>query len=326
MAKTGSPWGKTHSKSKIEEWLQVRQKFKPAKVRPSLLFAALQEVVTEVKEIVSSKASHDEVDTSVPGMLKKKGVLHKVALEYVQPPHISKAVVDASVWKTNAKGNPDRVEKPTNVTQPIAIKSEMCQNDAPPKSTVQQAVEKPSWQVKNGFSQADIVPDQLSMRSIDTLALLQAFKKQRKGQRKIARRSRSTAEVSRVTKVDARGGTLSTSNAQAVNVRVKDEGRSAPSRSGGSLIHAATANTSLNDADARGSMQTTENGKSQVTGSLSLQSLDILNLSSRTGTSPDQSSLLSMDSQAKPTENSELVSRPPTPSSIIEWRSPLTEY
>jgi hypothetical protein len=67
MAKTGSPWGKTHSKSKIEEWLRVRQKFKPAKVRPSLLFAALQEVVTEVKEIVSSKASHDELDTSVPG-------------------------------------------------------------------------------------------------------------------------------------------------------------------------------------------------------------------------------------------------------------------
>jgi bifunctional pyridoxal-dependent enzyme with beta-cystathionase and maltose regulon repressor activities len=67
MAKTGSPWGKTHSKSKIEEWLQVRQKVKPAKVRPSLLFAALQEVIAEVKEIVSSKASHDEVDTSVPG-------------------------------------------------------------------------------------------------------------------------------------------------------------------------------------------------------------------------------------------------------------------
>lgn len=273
-----------------------------------------------------TKALHRDLYVANARMLEKKGVLHKVALEYVRAAHISKAVVDASVWKTNAKGNPDRAEKPTNVTQPVAIKSELCQNDAPPKSTVQQAVEKPSWQMKNGFSQADIVPDQLSMRSIDTLALLQALKKERKGQRKIARRSRSTAEVSRVTKVDARGGTLSTSNAQAVNVRVKDESRSAPSRSGSSLIDAATTDTSLNDADARGSMQTTENGKSQVTGSLSLQSLDILDLSSRTGTSRDQSSLLSMDSQAKPTENSELVSRPPTPSSIIEWRSPLTEY
>ncbi|KAJ9092572.1 hypothetical protein QFC21_006803 [Naganishia friedmannii] len=55
--KTSSPWRKTNLKSRVSEWLHSRKTVNPAKIRTSLLFAALQEVLADIRKTVQEKVA-----------------------------------------------------------------------------------------------------------------------------------------------------------------------------------------------------------------------------------------------------------------------------